>query len=324
MEKSKNQRKIKILVVGGAGYVGGGLVDVLLMDNYDVTVYDNLLYETRFLKKVKFVYGDIREKKKLKILLSKFDIVIWLAAIVGDGACAIDPTLTKEINTNSVKWVVDNYKGKLIFLSTASVYGRNNNLIDETATPNPLSIYAVTKLEAEEYVLKHAENSLVFRLGTLFGISDCFSRIRFDLVVNFLTRRAVSHKPLTVFGGEQWRPLLHVLDVAYAINFGIYNNISGLFNLHSKNYIIKDLAIKISNIIKNTSIILQDMKFEDQRNYRVSSNKFRKEGWSPLLELEYGILEIEKLIKENRIRDLYDSSYSNVCHMKSLMEKNNG
>jgi nucleoside-diphosphate-sugar epimerase len=301
-----------ILIVGASGYVGGYLVDYLSSMNYNILVYDNLLYEERFLKNINFVYGDIRDKKKLSKILTNYDTVILLAAIVGDGACAIDPYLTQSINEDAPKWLCDNYGGKICFLSTASVYGINNNLIDENALTNPLSVYAETKLAAEQYILKNSKNPLVFRLGTLFGLGDEHSRIRLDLVVNILTMRAVLGETLKVFGGDQWRPLLHVRDVSSAIEFGLKNNISGLYNLHYDNYRICDIAKEIQRVISNTKVELHDLKFEDLRNYKVSSNAYRKLGWMPKLTLEDGILQIQKIIKENRIKNLNSPIYSNV------------
>ena len=113
------------------------------------------MYETRYLKDINFIYGDILDREKLFPILDEFDVVIWLAAIVGDGACAIDPAMTKAVNEDSVKWLVDNYDGRIVFASTCSVYGIQNNLIDELAEFNPQSIYASTKLAAEKYIFQY-------------------------------------------------------------------------------------------------------------------------------------------------------------------------
>jgi len=309
----------RVLVVGGAGYVGGSLVDQLLSLGYYVDVYDSLVYEDTYLKPVNFIYGDVRDYNELSKIIDNYDVVVWLAAIVGDAACATDPFLTRSINYESVKWLVDHYGGKIIFPSTASVYGINNNLIDEDAAPNPLSVYAETKLLAEQYILdKGNGNALVFRLGTLYGLGDRFSRIRFDLVANVLARNAVSGRPLVVNGGEQWRPLLHVKDVAGAMTFGIQNDIHGLFNLSKENCRIRDIAQHIKGVIPNVNIRYVDMNFEDARNYRVSSDRYRSLGWKPDLDLDVGITEIMQLIKQKRIRNVDDPLFSNVDYIRRL------
>ncbi|RPG61811.1 MAG: NAD-dependent epimerase/dehydratase family protein, partial [Flavobacteriaceae bacterium TMED238] len=128
---------MNILVVGGAGYVGGGIVDKL-KSKHNVTVYDSLIYEESYRKDVNFVNGDIRDTHKLLPLLDKSDAVIWLAALVGDGACAINPKLTFEINSESVKFLVENFKKRIVFLSTCSVYGAQDGLLDESSSVNPL------------------------------------------------------------------------------------------------------------------------------------------------------------------------------------------
>jgi len=306
----------KILITGGAGYVGGYLTDFLLRNGYDITVYDSLIYEERYLKEVKFINGDVRDYEKLSKIINDFDVVIWLAGIVGDGACAVNPELTISVNVECVKWLVDNYNGKIIFPSTCSVYGINNDLIDETAIPNPLSLYASTKLEAERYIIDNCKDYLIFRLGTLFGLGDNHSRLRLDLVVNILSLKATLGQKLTVFGGEQWRPLLHVRDVSNAILFGIKNNTVGLYNLSSKNYIISDIAKIISNKIENVEISLMDMKFEDLRNYKVKNDLLLSTGFVPIYDLEYGIEQIYKVVKEGRIKNTNNSIYSNASFIK--------
>jgi nucleoside-diphosphate-sugar epimerase len=308
----------KILIVGGAGYIGGYLTDLLIQNNYEVTIFDSLVYETRFLKNANFIFGDIRDTDLLKSTIKKFDVIIWLAAIVGDGACAVDASLTNDVNFLSVKWLADNYKGKIIFPSTCSVYGINNELIDESAEPNPLSMYASTKLAAEQYILNNCKNYLIFRLGTLFGVSDSYSRLRLDLVVNALTTKAVHKEKLTVFGGEQWRPLLHVKDVSTAILHGLQKELTGLFNLSYKNYTIHELALEIQNFIPETNVVVQDLKFEDMRNYKVKNDKILQTGWIPKYTLEDGIKEIKKVIEENRIKDIKDPVYFNANYIKGL------
>ena len=300
---------MKILVVGGAGYVGGGIVDTLSKKN-EITVYDSLIYESAFRKDVNFIYGDIRDYKKINSILSNFDAVVWLAALVGDGACSINPTLTHEINSETVKNLVKNFNGKIIFLSTCSVYGAQEGVLDENSEVNPLSEYASSKLIAEKYL--EESDAIIFRLGTLFGISDQFSRIRLDLVVNILTTKALVDKKMSVFGGDQWRPLLHVKDVANAIEHNISSDTKGIFNLHYKNFKIIEIAEKIKEKIPDVSIETTPLPFQDARNYQVSSDKLKREtGFEASIELIQGIEEMYNLISSNRIKDINDPRYSN-------------
>ena len=300
---------MKILVVGGAGYVGGGIVDTLSKNN-EITVYDSLIYESAYRKDVNFIYGDIRDYKKINSILNNFDAVVWLAALVGDGACSINPTLTHEINSETVKNLVKNFNGKIIFLSTCSVYGAQEGVLDENSEVNPLSEYASSKLIAEKYL--EESDAIIFRLGTLFGISDQFSRIRLDLVVNILTTKALVDKKMSVFGGDQWRPLLHVKDVANAIEHNISSNTKGIFNLHYKNFKIIEIAEKIKEKIPDVSIETTPLPFQDARNYQVSSDKLKREtGFEASIELTQGIEEMYNLISSNRIKDINDPRYSN-------------
>ena len=307
---------MKILVVGGAGYIGGHLSDLLLRSGHDITVYDNLMFETRYLKDINFIYGDIREKEKLLMIMKDFNIVVWLAAIVGDGACAVDPALTRTINEDSIKWLVDNYEGKIVFTSTCSVYGIHDHLIDEDAEFNPQSVYASTKLAAEKYIIKNYDNYLIFRLGTLFGLGDDFSRVRLDLVVNILTTRAMKNEPLTVFGGEQWRPILHVKDVGEALCHCLENEVTGLYNLSYKNIKIYQIAEEIAKVIDEVKIEYAHMNYEDLRNYRVKTDRIMATGWKPRYNITDGIREVAKLIEEHRIVDTNDPVYHNAAFVE--------
>lgn len=314
---------MKILVVGGAGYIGGALVDILQANieytGYDVTVYDSLVYETRYLKQVKFIRGDIRDESKLGKIINDYDVVVWLAALVGDQACAVDPYLSKQINEDAVKWLVNTYKGKIVFTSTCSVYGANHELLDEDSKVNPLSVYAHTKYNAEQYILNNHKDCLIYRLGTLHGLGDNVSRIRLDLVVNVLTLKACIKEQLSVNGGEQWRPLLHVKDVGYAIKWGIQRDTKGLYNLSEGNYTISDIANIIQREIPDTTIKATDMPFEDLRNYKVKNDKMKTTGFLPAYDLAFGISEIKKIVDEQRITNLKDIVYSNGAFLKEKL-----
>ena len=312
--------KKKILIVGGAGYVGGVIVDLLLKNKkYEITVFDNLLYEDGYRKDCKFIFGDIRNSSFYKTKLNKYDVVVWLAALVGDGACAINPDLTNEINFLTLKKFCKIYNKRIIFISTCSVYGAQNGMLDENSSVNPLSHYASSKLKCEEILNK--KNSIIFRLGTLFGVSDNYSRIRMDLVVNTLCAKAFFEKKMSVFGGEQYRPLLHVKDVARAIEIAIKSKKRGIFNLSYKNMKIIDIANEIKKFFKNTKIIKTKIKFQDARNYKVKNNKAKKQLlFSAKYDLNYGINELKKLLLEKRIKNFNDPRYTNQKYLQMFKE----
>lgn len=301
---------MKALVVGGAGYVGGAVTDILVKSKHQVRVYDALLYEESYRKPVDFVFGDVRHLDMLKPHLEWADAVIWLAALVGDGACALNPEITKSINQDPVKWLSENYDDRILFTSTCSVYGVHDAVVDENSPTKPLSAYAVTKLEAERYLRN--KNAIIFRLGTLFGVGDLFSRVRFDLVVNTMTVRAHQQGRITVFGGNQYRPLLHVKDAAQALVDNLETPHKGIFNLHSENKRIIDLAQEIRNHFPNLTIEQTSMQFEDARNYQVSSEKaIRTWGFKPTRTVDQGVEEIKELLVSNRVKDVENPRYTN-------------
>jgi nucleoside-diphosphate-sugar epimerase len=299
-----------VLIVGGAGYVGGAITDLLQASNNSVRVYDKLLYEDSYRKDVPFFYGDVRDIDKLKVQLQWADTVVWLAALVGDGACSINPELTVEINQQSVEWLSKNFDGRIIFMSTCSVYGAQTEVLTEESAANPLSIYAATKYKAETY-LKN-KNAIIFRLGTLFGVGDQYSRIRMDLVVNVLTAKAYSQGKMNVFGGEQFRPLLHVSDVAQAVIQNLDTKHTGVYNLCKQNVRIVDLAYQIRNHFSDCRIETTDIPFQDTRNYKVSCEKAKRDfDFKPTYSIDDGVEQLKFLIETGRIKNLNDPRYSN-------------
>jgi nucleoside-diphosphate-sugar epimerase len=314
------ERMMRVLVVGGAGYVGGALVDELLKLGHHVCVYDKLLYENRYLKQVDFIYGDVRELPKLKTIAKDFDAVIWLAALVGDPLCALNPKITREINQEIPQDFAESFAGKFVFMSTCSIYGAQDGLLNEESPKNPLSLYAETKLASENEILAQNPNALVLRLGTLFGISDSHARLRADLVLNLLVMRAVYAKEVTVFGGEQFRPLLHVRDVGLAIIAGIDADASGAFNLHCDNVTIVELAKKIVGKFPEVKLTITEQSFQDSRNYAVSSDKARASfGFNPIYSVDFGITEVGNSLKVGRFPRILDPSFSNADMMRQTL-----
>lgn len=301
---------MNILVVGGCGYVGGAVTDLLVNSDHNLRVYDTLLYEESYRKAVDFVYGDVRDYDRLRPHLKWADAVIWLAALVGDPACALNPDVSIDINQESVGWLVKNFDGRIVFMSTCSVYGARNGVLDESSPTNPLSVYAVTKLEAERYLA--GKNAMIFRLGTLFGVGDLFSRIRLDLVVHTLTVRAHRFGRITVYGGDQFRPLLHVRDAARAVVDNVATSHTGTFNLEKQNVRIVDLAYQVRNHFPDLVVEQTERKFEDTRNYRVTSSKAREVlGFQPVCSIDDGIEEIKSLLDSQRLKNVDDPRYTN-------------
>lgn len=314
----------KILVVGGAGYIGGCVTDWLLMKKIPFSVYDNLTYENHYLKPVDFIFGDIRDYPKLKRLLPNYSHIIWLAAIVGDGACAIKPELTREINQLPLAWLARNYKGRIIFTSTCSVYGVSEKPVTETSPARPLSVYAQTKLKAEKSLLKNKSNTLIFRIGTAYGVGDTYSRIRMDLAVNYMTMNAIRNKKLIVFGGNQWRPFIHVKDIGRILVDNLETPHAGVFNLTTQNLTIMDVA-KMIQQETGCKIITKSQKFRDDRNYQADITKaIGAKIVSPSLKylsVRHGIKEMKELILSNRIKNLAYEFYSNQRHLVYTLEQ---
>lgn len=310
----------KVLVVGGAGYVGGWLTDEAVRAGHQVVVFDRLLYEDTFLKDVTFVAGDILDRDALKPHLAWADCVIWLAAIVGDPACALDHELTRATNVEAVKNLVTDFGGRILFPSTCSVYGAQDGVLNEDSPCAPLSLYAETKIEAERVLIDSGANAAIFRLGTLFGVGDSFSRLRADLVLNVLTIRAILAGSMSVFGGRQYRPLLHVRDVATAMMPNVESDHVGTFNLHCENVTILEIAERIQARVPDAIVHITETSFQDSRNYSVSSERARSTfGFEPRWTIEDGITEVANLVREGRIKDISTARYSNHDVLKPIL-----
>lgn len=320
--------KKNILIIGGAGYVGGALTDFIDTNKYNVVVYDALLFERHYLKpNIKIIKEDVRNEVELKKWLNWADVVVNLAAHTGDGASSVVPEEALRVNREQVKFVSKNFDKFIIYCSTCSVYGAQDGILTEESPTNPLSLYAISKYQAESF-LKN-KKSIIFRLGTLFGIGDNYSRPRFDLVANILTLNAAVKNKMKVFGGDQFRPLLHVKDVGLQIYKTIdlhFNNklqdlYGNIFNLHLRNLRLVDLAYQIRGHFPNSELEITDIPTEDARNYMVDSQKASLDlDFKPKYSIDFGIEEIKNTVKEGRIFDPYASIYHNHNFFKENID----
>jgi nucleoside-diphosphate-sugar epimerase len=292
----------KVLITGGAGYLGSTLTEVLLSKGYQVTVLDSLVYKQLSLtsfchnKNFKLVVGDVRDYQLLSDLVEANDIIIPLAAIVGMPACKKDPDLTVAINYQQIDDIIAYMRSsqKLLVPNTNSQYGSSDTIITEESPFNPLSLYAQTKCDAEKAVLDSG-NGISLRLATVFGVSY---RQRMDLLVNDFTYRAFTDEFLVLFESHFLRNYVHVRDVAKAFvhlieNYQTCNNNAFNVGLTSANMSKLQLAQKIKEYVPNLVIIEEQFKEDfDKRNYIVSNEKLEKTGWFCDYSLDAGIQEL--------------------------------
>ncbi|NBO99868.1 MAG: NAD(P)-dependent oxidoreductase [Proteobacteria bacterium] len=292
---------MKILITGGAGYLGSTMSEYFLDNGHEVTVYDNLMYKQCSLLHLfkrpnfKFIQGDIRDSDFLK-LIPQFDFIIPLAAIVGMPACRANPDLAVAVNFTQIKNIVDNISSSqgIIIPNTNSQYGSSADIITEESDFKPLSLYAQTKCDAEDIVAQSGKG-IILRLATVFGPSP---RMRQDLLVNDFVYKAVTDGYLVLFESHFKRNYIHVEDIAKTFNFLVDNfdtckNQIYNVGLSSANLTKLELAEKIKLFVPGLVIKQDDFKEDfDKRNYIVSNEKLEKTGWRPTCTLEYGIQQL--------------------------------
>jgi nucleoside-diphosphate-sugar epimerase len=306
----------KVLITGGAGYLGSVLTEVLLGKGYYVTVLDNLIYKQTsvapfaYHPNFDFVLGDVTNEILLKSLVEKHDVIIPLAAIVGMPACKAQPELTVKVNyeqvKNITKWITKDQK--VIIPNTNSQYGSSTEIITEDSPFKPLSLYAETKCNAEKAVLDSG-NGIALRLATVFGMSY---RMRMDLLVQDFVYKAITDGYLVLFESHFIRNYIHIRDIAGAFLFMIENyekcnNNAFNVGLTEANCTKLELAQTIQKYVPDLVIVENNFKQDfDQRNYMVSNSKLENAGWSPKFTLEDGIQELIKgyqLIKKFKDKD---------------------
>jgi nucleoside-diphosphate-sugar epimerase len=335
----------KVLVIGGAGYIGSALLPKLLNQGYKVRMLDLLLFGTEPIANVidhpslEIIQADFRQVDKVVEAMSGVDAVIHLGAIVGDPACALDEELTIEVNLMATRMIAEVAKGsgvkRFIFASTCSVYGASDELLDERSALNPVSLYARSKIASEKVLRKMADDDfapIVLRFGTVYGLSG---RTRFDLVVNLLTAKAIVDGQITVSGGSQWRPFVHVDDVALAVfkileapQALVFNQI---FNVGSdeQNYTIEQVGEIIHHMVPTAELIELGAD-SDRRNYRVNFSKmYNLLHFKPQWTIEQGIRQVIEAIEAGKVKDYRDAKYSNVKHLgetlsSPLIRRQNG
>jgi nucleoside-diphosphate-sugar epimerase len=251
---------------------------------------------------------------------------VHLAAIVGDPACDLDHQTARDINYAATCMILEVAKGqkvsRFIFASSCSVYGATDQMMYESSATVPISVYAQTKLDSEAAVLAAADSTFhptVMRLATVFGNSW---RPRFDLVVNLLTGKAHAEGVITIYNGEQWRPFIHVADVARGVRTLLdapVNAISGrIFNLGDSrlNYTLTDVAEHIRTAFPNTTVHIVDNS--DRRNYRVSFERARTIlGFECKYDLDDGIRELKAALESGQIADYTSPRYHNQQYLKA-------
>lgn len=322
---------MKVLVTGGAGYLGSVLVPQLLEQGHEVRVLDSLMYMGDSLLSVwadpgfEFVRGDVRNSDDTRPALAGVEAVVHLAAIVGDPACARGPEAARAINADASLRLLDEASRagaqRFVFASTCSNYGRMadpEGYVDETAELRPVSLYAETKVAVEKAILDLDAGDGVcatsLRFATLFGVSP---RMRFDLTVNEFTMEMLTKKALVVFGEQFWRPYVHIRDAASAIArvLGAPTETVNreVFNVGSTgmNYQKQQLVELIAPLAPGAAVEYVH-KNEDPRDYRVSFAKIEdKLGFTTTHSVESGIREVASLVEAGVIHDYTDPRYRN-------------
>lgn len=296
----------RVLVTGGAGYLGSILCEHLLAAGYQVTVMDNLLYGQAPLFHLcasphfDFVFGDARDEKLLADLIARHDVLIPLACIVGAAACDRDPLMARSVNFDSVA-LLNRLRGKnqlVIYPTTNSGYGtKTGDVFCTEDTPlEPISLYGNTKADAEA-VLLQSPNAIALRLATVFGMAP---RMRLDLLVNHFVHAAVTDRYLVIFEKHFMRNYIHIRDVAdcfiYCIrNARMMNGRSFNCGLDNANLSKEGLALKIKEHVPDFFIHFADVGHDpDKRNYIVSNQRLREAGFEALRSLDDGICELLK------------------------------
>lgn len=322
---------MRVLVTGGAGYLGSTLVPLLLSQGHQVRVLDCLTHGGRSLLHVwanprfQFQKGDVRNEAAARQATEGVEAIVHLAAVVGDPACAREPERARSVNLEGSETLLDAARGagvsRFVFASTCSNYGRMSTLdgyVDETSPLSPISLYAETKVAVERQLLDASGNGRLLltplRFATLFGASP---RMRFDLTVNEFTAELVSRGHLTVYGEQFWRPYLHVADAARAVTLVLEApghlidrrvfNVGSIEQNFQKGQLVDMIRVEVPD-----GVVEYVHRDEDPRDYRVRFDRVREAlGFEATRTVPDGIVEVARLLRDGVIEDIQDPHYRN-------------
>ena len=332
MKKAKGKSMEKVLVTGGAGYIGSVLVRLLLTHDYRVRVLDTLefggepLVELLNDDRFDFVKGDVRNEKDVSRAMEGVDFVVHLAAVVGDPACAREPRKAREINVEGAKltYRIAEERGvrRFVFASTCSNYGKMDDpagYVDETSALKPVSLYAETKVEMENFLLGRGTNTptkpTCLRFSTVYGLSP---RVRFDLTVNEFAKELALGRELVVFGEQFWRPYCHVTDLSRSVlsvlrapeekvAFNVFN-VGDTGENYQKRMIVDEIRKQLPD-----AKISYVKKEEDPRDYRVSFEKIKQElGFRITKKVPEGIRQVIQAVRDGFLKEPDDPKYRNI------------
>jgi nucleoside-diphosphate-sugar epimerase len=320
----------KIFVTGGAGYVGCVLIPRLLQDGHSVTVLDLMIYGEEVLPNnvnLKAIKGDIRDQSVLRDLIPGHDIVIHLACISNDPSFEMNPDLGKSINLDAFRPLVeisrDNFVERFIYASSSSVYGvKEEPNVHEEMSLEPLTDYSIFKADCEKILLEYQSKdftTITIRPATVCGYSP---RQRLDVVVNILTNLAFHKREITIFGGSQLRPNIHIKDMAEAyislINAPKEKVAGEIFNAGYENHSVRQIGEIVKEAI-GQDVVLKTVPTDDNRSYHVSSEKMKKVlGFTATNTIRDACLELKHAFETGLLpNSLEDELYFNIKRMQS-------
>tara|TARA_Y100000992_G_scaffold267481_2_gene206065 strand:+ start:2300 stop:3277 length:978 start_codon:yes stop_codon:yes gene_type:complete len=322
---------MKVFVIGGGGYVGSKLVPELIRNGYIVTVYDLFIYGEDVLEKninLKIIKGDIRDLNLLSSSFKNHDVIIHLACISNDPSFELNPKLGKSINLDCFRPLVELSKKqniqRFIYASSSSVYGiKKEKNVHEDLKLEPLTDYSKFKVECENILSEHtSENfeTVIVRPATVCGYAR---RQRLDVVVNILTNLAYNKRKITIYGGNQLRPNIHINDMAN-IYLKILNSdkklVNGeIFNAGYDNFTVNEIASTVKNII-GEDVELETLETNDNRSYHVSSNKIKDIiNFEATHTIKDAVKDLKEAFENNKLpNSLKDSKYFNIKKMQEI------